>query len=188
MARIDYKNDVTRALEEAEGSDGRLNVSSRADNRAYYNSRDKAQCYAMTYEHSAAADGEYSFYLQNTSTDKTLVVSAVGVNADNIARLKLHFVTGTATNGTARVPRNLNSDSANDAAASTALHDGGGTTIGGLTVSGIPIDDIRMGANDHRELRLTDRVRLGQNDAIALEMDTGTSTPLVHGVVFFYYE
>ena len=39
MARIEYKNDGTRALEEAEGSAGRLNVSSRSDSRSYYNSQ-----------------------------------------------------------------------------------------------------------------------------------------------------
>ena len=70
----------------------------------------------------------------------------------------------------------------------TALHDGSGTPISGLTTSGIQLDDIRMGANDHRELRLSDALHLGQNDAIALELDTATSTPLVHGVVFFYME
>jgi len=187
MARIDYKNDRTRASEEAEGSDGRLNVSSRADNRAYYNSRDEGQCYTMTFDHTAAADGQYSFYLQNTSTDKTLVVSSVGVNATNIARLKLWQVTGTAADGVARAPKNTNLTSPNDAAA-TALHDGGGTPISGLTVSGDEVDDVQLSANTHEELRLSDRVRLGQNDAIALEMDTGTSTPGIFGVIFFYFE
>ena len=35
--KIDFKNDATRAQEEAEGSDGRLNVSGRTDSRGYYN-------------------------------------------------------------------------------------------------------------------------------------------------------
>ena len=188
MARIEYKNDVTRSLEEAEGSDGRLNVSSRSDERAYYNSRDEGQTYTMTFDHASAADGQYSFYLQNTSTDKTLVVSSVGLNATNIARLKLWHVTGTAANGVARVPHNTNFASPNDAAASTALHDGGGTAISGLTTGGIEIDDIQISANGHDEFRLLDRLRLGQNDAIALEMDLGTSTPTIFGVIFFYYE
>ena len=186
MARIEYKNDVTRGLEEAEGSDGRLNVSSRADNRAYYNSRDEGQCYAMTYEHLAAADGEYSFYLQNTSTDKTIVVSAVGVNAVAASRLKLWAVTGTATGAGDVVPHNLNFASANDAVGVFKIDTGG--AIAGLTVSGIEVDDIQIGATGHDELRLTDRLRLGQNDAIALEMDTTATTSNIFGVIFFYYE
>ena len=188
MGFLSYFSDVTKALQQVAGSDGRLNVSSRTDGRAYYISRDEGQAYAMTYEHSAAANGQYSFYLQNTSTTgKTLVISSVGVNTDNIARVKFHFVTGTAGDGVARVPANLNHDSQFEATVN-ALHDGGGTTISGLTVEGIPIDDIRLGANVHEELRLSDRIRLGQNSAVALELDTGTSTPLVHGVVFFYFE
>jgi len=37
-------------------------------------------------------------------------------------------------------------------------------------------------------LRLTDRLRLGQNDAVALEMDTTATTSNIFGVIFFYYE
>jgi len=187
MAKIEFQNDVTRAQEETAGSDGRLNVSSRADNRAYYNSRDEGQCYSMTYNHPSAGNGEYSFYLKNTSTTKTLVISSVGVNTTNIARCKLWFVTGTAGDGIARTPRNLNASSPNDATV-IALHDGAGTTISNLTVSGDEIDDIQLPADHHEELRLTDRIRLGQNDAVALELDLGTTTPTIFGVVFFYFE
>lgn len=188
MARIEFKNDMTRAIEEVEGSDGRFNVSSRSDPRPYYNSRDEGQSYTLTFDHATAGDGEYSFYLQNTSTTKVLVVSSIGLNATNIARFKLWEVTGTAGNGVSRTPKNTNLTSPNDAAAGTALHDGGGTAISGLTVAGAEIDDISVVANGHEEMRLSDRVRIGQNDAIALEMDTGTSTPTAFGVVFFYYE
>lgn len=187
MAKIEFKNDRTRALEETEGSDGRLNVSSRSDSRGYYNSRDVQQSYSMTFNHPSAADDQYSFYLKNTSVDKTLVISSIGVNSTNIARLKFWSVTGTATDGIARVPHNLNEASPNDAAA-VALHDGGGTTIGGLSTEGIEVDDIQLIANGHQELRLFDRKRLGQNDAVALEVDLATSTPTVFGVIFFYYE
>mgnify|MGYP003675253912 FL=1 len=84
------------------------------------------------------------------------------------------------------IPHNLNQSSSNDAEV-TALHDGGGTAISGLTTSGIQFDDISLSANTRRELRLEDSLLLGQNDAIALEMDTG-STPLVTGVVYFFME
>ena len=188
MARIEFKNDVTRATEETEGSDGRLNVSSRVDGRAYYISRDQGQCYSMSFEHTTAGDGEYSFYLQNTSTDKELVVAIVDLNCTNISRFKLWEVTGTAANGAARVPKNTNLTSSNDAAASTALHDGGGTTISGLSTSGIELFDKQMEANTNLMVDVHDIVRLGQSDAIALEMDTGTSTPNVFGEVIFFYE
>jgi hypothetical protein len=186
MARIEYKNDQTRATEETEGSDGRLNVSSRSDERAYYNSRDEGQCYAGTFEHAVALDGEYSFTLVNTSTDKTLVVSSVGLNNTTASRFKLWFVSGTIANGVAALPTNLNKDSSNDAQC-TFTPDASGTPITIGTV-GTQIDDVNVAANGHEELRLTDRVRLGQNDGIALEMDTTTTNTLSNGVVFFYFE
>ena len=187
MAKITVQNDRTRAQEEVQGSDGRLNTSSRSDNRAYYNSRDEEQCYSMSFSHDAAADGEYSFYLKNISTTKTLVITNIEVNAANIARLKLWEVTGTAADGVARIPKNQNLASSN-AADVTALHDGAGTTISGLSTSGAELDDLSVVANGHSQFHLNDRLRLGQNDAIAVEMDTGTSTPLVYGTVFFYFE
>ena len=105
MAYIEFKNDRTRALEQLEGSDGRINVSARSDSRAYYISRDNGQAYSMTFNHPAAADGQYSFYMQNTATDKTLVIAHIGLNADNIARFKLWAVEGTVANGTSRTDR-----------------------------------------------------------------------------------
>ena len=142
----------------------------------------------MTYDHPSAADGQYSFYLQNTSTNLVLVISAVVVNATNIARVKLWEITGTAADGVARTPKNENLSSANDADTSTALHDGGGTTISGLSTSGIEIKDASIIANGHVRLELKDTVRLGQNNAIALEMDTGTSTPTIFGEIEFFFE
>ena len=68
------------------------------------------------------------------------------------------------------------------------MHDGGGTAISGLTPESIELDDIQLTANAHDEFRLSDRIRMGQNDALALEMDLGTSTPTIFGVIFFYYE
>ena len=187
MARIEFKNDVTRAFEEAEGSDGRMNVSSRSDGRAYYNSRDLGQCYALTFQHTAAIAAEYSFWLQNTSVDKTLVVSSIGVNAIDTARVKLWFTTGVGADGGLIVPRNLNGSSPNDAAC-VARETAAATPISHLAVSGIHIDQVAMSAYGHEELRLSDRVRLGQNDAVALECEQITSAVDIFGVVFFYFE
>ena len=187
MTKIQMENDVTGALESVRGSDNRFNVSSRSDPRGYYISRDQEQCYSMVFSHTAAVDGQYSFYLRNDSPDKDIVVSSVGLNCDTAdTRFKLHFVTGTAGDGVAVVPVNLNRTSSN-AAVATALEDGGGTTISGLTIDGT-IDYV--GAHGaHDEMRLVDRVRLGQNDAIAMEFDENAGgTADAYGVVFFYFE
>lgn len=184
--KIDYKNDVTRAGEEAEGSDGRLNVSSRADNRAYYNSRDKGQCYSMPYEFNTSDSTEYAAYLKNTSTDKTMVISSIGVNSEVATRWKLNFVTGTAAAGDTVTPTNLNNSSPHDAVATAMEGASAGTGITGLTAVNI-IDYVGTAATGHEEIRLSDRVRLGQNDAIGLNVHE-TAGGDVWGIIFFYYE
>ena len=126
MTQIAFQNDVTGALEFTHGSDGRFNVSSRSDARAYYNSRDVGQTYTMVWDHTGAAIGEYSFYLQNTSPTLELVCSNLVINSETSAeKFKLFFVTGVAGDGATVTPTNLNKGSSN-AAAATALESAGG--------------------------------------------------------------
>ncbi len=186
MARINFKNDKTRSIEEAEGSDGRLNVSSRADARAYYNSRDEGQCYSVPWMFNTSASTEYAVYLKNTSTDKELIVSAIGLNSEVATRFQLDFVTGTAAAGTLVTPTNLNKSKSTDAAATAMEGASAATGITGLAQSS-KIDFTWCTATGHEEMRLTDRVRLGQNDAVALQV-LETAGGDVGGVIFFYFE
>jgi len=187
VTQIEIKNDVTRSKEDVEGSDGRMNVSSRTDSRSYYNSRDVGQTYSMAWMFNVGEGGEYAAYLRNDSTDgKHLVVEATGLNCDSNARFKLHFVTGTAAGGTSLTPTNMNTTSPN-AANATGMEGGSAATgITGLTPDAL-IDHAFVGANSHEEFRLKDRLRLGQNDAIAVELDEGTTADCA-GVIFFYFE
>ena len=186
MARIEYKNDQTRALEESEGSDGRLNVDARSGSLPYHVSKHKGQAYAFVYEHLAGADAEYSFYLQNTSTSKTMVIESVDINASALCSVKMEVVTGTAAGAGDVIPRNVNLASANDAVGVFKQDTGGAIT--GLTDSGSAIDYIQVGAGGHEELKLNERLRLGQNDAVALEIHSTATTSDVFGVIFFHYE
>jgi len=188
MPEITYQDDQTGAIAKVKGSDGRSNVSSRSDSRGYYNSRDVGQAYALTFSHTASANTEYTFYLQNTSTDgKQMVISAVGVNSDLGALVELNFVTGTLVGGTAITPVNMNKAVSNAAAAVGSNH-ANSTAISGISDDGT-IDHLLIGTDGHEEFRLDDRLRLGQNDAIALKVETVTSgTPLIKGVIFFYFE
>ena len=185
MAVVDYKSDISRSLEQAEGSDGRLNVSSRSDGRRYYNSRDLKRSFTAVFDHQSAAAGEYSAYWQNTSTSRDLVISSVGLNVVENARIKLWFVTGTAGGGATMTPVNMNYTSSK-AAEATALQGQSGSGISGLTAAGV-IDFAFVTANGHEEFRLEDSIRLGQNDAIAIEYDEGTTGDF-GGVIFGYYE
>ena len=55
--KLKVSNDVTGAIEEVQGSDGRLNVSSRSDTRSFYSSRDDEQAYVLYIEDDNARLG-----------------------------------------------------------------------------------------------------------------------------------
>jgi len=193
MTRIEFQNDVSLAKEEMQGSDGRANVSSRADSRRYYNSRDESETYSLIFDDANATADDYVVYLRNDKTDgKTLVVSAIGFNCEAATSvLKLSTVTGTAGGGTATTPTNLNQAGQAKSATVTALTtaDSNSTPMSGLTedkvidIAGIP------SAFGHEEFRLDDTLRIGQDQAIAIELDTAAAIDVrVYGVIFFYFE
>ena len=117
------------------------------------------------------------------ATAAIFLISSVGVNATSNAKMELHFVTGTATGGSTLTPTNLNRSSANDAAA-TAL---GNSAVGSLTEDA-ELDHLYCTSGCHEEFRRGGRVRLGQNDAVALKVTQLLSNQSAHGVIFGYYE
>jgi len=192
MAEIKATSDVTGGIEPIYGSDNRFNVSSRSDSRRYYNSRDKKLAFATVFEMTNPATGEYVAYWRNASKDKTLVISAIGFNCLLAARVKLNYVTGTATGGNELTPVNMNradgGGAAPDDSVVMAMEGGSAASgIGGLTADGT-IDFASAGAAGHEEFRLGDTLRLGLNDAIGIEVDEIASTGDVWGVMFGFYE
>jgi len=183
MAFLDFFSDrKPNGHGQVQGSDGRLNVSSRSDTRGYYISRDEGRAYSVAFDQQSCVAGEFPVYWQNTDTNaRQLVVSHIGLNSVENVRFKLWFVTGTAAGGTLLTPVNLNKTSAN--AASAISREG---PVTGLTTDGL-IDFAYCSANGHEEFRLADEVRLGQNDAIAIEYAEGT-TGDCSGVIFGFYE
>jgi hypothetical protein len=187
MTTITFRSDSTGGKEDMGGSDERANVSSRSDSRGYYNARDVGQSYSSAFSFDLGEGGEFAVWLENNSTTgKQLVISHIGINCDSVSRFKLLFVSGAVTGGNAIVPTNTNPSSSN---AATATCREGGTEATGLAsvTPGALIDYIYCGASDHRELRLDDRVRLSQNEAIAIELQEGTTAD-ISGVIFYYFE
>ena len=185
MSRIEVKNDKTRALEEVEGSDGRMNVSSRSDNRAYYNSRDEKQSYSVCFDHQLAVAGEHSLYIENTSATKELVLSSAGINSGENCKVKLWFVSGTAAGGSVLTPTNTNKGSSNDADSIVRQGNSGDAVTGLTTISCVDYEAVP--ANGHGNFELHDTLRLGQNDAVVIEYNEGTTGDLF-GVVYMYFE
>lgn len=180
---LEFFGDILRHQQQVSGSDGRLNVSSRSDNRAYYNARDEGRAFNLTYDHQTAAPGEFCAYWKNTDPNLQLVISSIGANVETAARVELHRVTGTVAGGEVITPINPtpSSNSANAVCRQGLSSD----ALTGLTSDG-RIDFIGIGPTSHEEFRLHDVVRLGQNQAVALKMFQGTTD--LWGVMFGYYE
>ncbi len=162
--------------------DGRLNVSSRSDSRAYYNSRDLEQTYFWTSSYSATT-GDEIIYIKNTSPTLNLYIKSVVVGGVLTGLFEvIHVHDGTAT-GTTITGKNPNLTSGN-AAAATAF--GNAAVTGTLTGERIAI--IRTIATDSLSIEIHDTLILGQNDEIAVTYTGGTSIVNVEIVVFFDIE
>lgn len=188
--KIDYTNDINNAEEKAKGSDGRLNVSSRADGRGYYNSRDASESYSLVFDDANATALDFVVYLKNTKTDgKHLVIRSASVNGEVTSKFSFLLVTGTAGGGATATPTNLNQAGQAKQATAIALTtaDSGSTPMSGLT-AGVEFDHVQVTAGGHEEFRFQDQVRLGEGQAVAMRMDAGTADSQVFGVIYFYFE
>ena len=189
--KIEFSNRKTNAKEEAQGSDGRLDVSSRVDSRAYYNSRDDGLCFSLFFNMTLADTGEFLVYWRNASPDKQLVIIGLDVAAFEPVDIKVHFVTGTASAGTELTPLNLNKSSskaAPDDSVVMAMEGLTTTPIAGLTTAGVIAYTSIAVAQSRELIDLGDRVRLGQNDAIAVELEAASAPGFILGTIYGYYE
>lgn len=182
MPRIQYINDRTGSFQEVHGSDARLNVSSRVDDRIFYVSRDTGQAYILHIEDVDAVAGDIVASLRNDSTDKRLYVTDIRLNSENAAKFKLAFGNSTAATGTSVTPVNFNKSSSNDADV-TAFGNG---AIGGVAAETF-FSTIRVAANGFEDWESKDALILGQNDNIVVEYDTGI-TGGIEADIFFFIE
>ncbi len=181
MTQIQFPGDVTGAIQITHGSDGRLNVSSRSDERIYYNSRDRGQTYVWTSFDSGAAVTEYSIYVQNTSATLNLVIKEIILSPGVAMTFKIATVTGVAT-GTPITGFNLNRNSGNAASANAF-----GDALVGVIVEEQVLRTEMVGALATSHVEFHDALQLGQNDAIAVECDVNAGG-LVYMQIFGYFE
>lgn len=181
MSQIQYPNDVTGSIQITHGSDGRLNVSARSDERIFYNSRDVEQTYIWTSFDDAAAVTEYSIYLQNTSTTLNLIIKEILFSPGVAMTFKVSTVTGTA-GGSAITGYNFNRNSGNAASANA---------FGNAAVTGLTEDTVilatHVSALASTHIDFHDALILGQNDNIAIECDVNAGG-LVYLQIIGYFE
>jgi len=183
---LQYTSDKNKGIERARGSDHRLNVSSRQDSRSYYNSRDESQTFSLTWDDPSSEAGDYIAYWKNTdTTGKVLVIGTVELNCfSNAGHFVICRVSGTAASGTTATPF-CNNQSSPKTAQATAM-ESAGTAITGLSCVG-KFDTVLVSSDGHEEINLKDRVRIGQDQAIAIQFQSGT-TSRTTGTIHGYYE
>ncbi len=160
-------------------SNQRLDVSARAARREYYESRDNGNVYTAISIDATALAGEEIIYLQNISTINDMIVERLTISVDTNSTWTVKFVTGTAA-GTSITPVNLNKASSNSALANIL----GNGAVTGTTDDGV-IFQKRFVANDHDELQFSQALRLGQDDAIAVECGANAAVEIV---VLFHFD
>lgn len=165
MTQINYPDDVTGAIAITHGSDGRLNVSSRSDERIFYASRDDGDAYIWHSVDAAAAAGEYIIYIQNTSPTKLLIIKEVVLSPGVDMSFKFVTTTGTAA-GTPISGFNMNLDSGNVSPDNSF----GNAAVTNLTpVSVFHYEQVL--ALTSAKVDFHDALILGQNDNFAIEGD-----------------
>lgn len=182
MTQLRYDNDISGSNQPVRGSDGRLNVSSRSDERIYYNSRFEGQTYVWVSFDSAAAVGEYPIYIKNTSTSQNLIIKEIILSPGVAMTFKIATVTGTPTSASI-TGYNLNRTMSSNAAAATAHGD---AAVDNVTPSQV-IRVAMVGALATEHVEFHDALQLGQNDAIAVETDVNAGG-LVYIQIIGYFE
>jgi len=187
---IEVENDNSGAQERVKGSDGRINVSARADTRGYYNSRDESESYTLTFEDANCSAGDFVVHITNIKTDgKHMVIRSASINSDSASSWRFVTTTGAAGGGAvAASPFNLNFAGVAKTATVTAstVVDSDSTPISGLT-QGNEIDHVNVSAGGHEEFRFQDQLRIGQDQSVAIVCQNGTGVS-GFGVIFFYFE
>lgn len=162
--------------------DNRFMVDSRNARRSFFISRDEGQVYNLNSHDASAEAGTFIAYWKNTSTTRSLVIDLLRVGAVETVLWKVWFVTGTATGGNVLIPTNLNSNSSNVAEA-TARGDDAIANISTVT----QIANARTPANESLNVPFDNTLIIGQNDAIAVEYNTGT-TGIAEVLIRGFYE
>ena len=193
MPKLEITSDASGSEEVVKGSDARLNVSSRADGRGYYNSRDESETYSLAFDDANASTADYIVYIKNDKTDgKEMVFSELIAGCESSSAIyKLSLVTGTAVGGATLTPTNDNQAGQSKESTSTSVGpaDSSATPMTGLTESKVFTQFSTSGAYASKDVSLRDQIRLGQGQALALELDfAGAADVRTFGTIFFFFE
>ena len=161
----------------------RLQVSSRQNNRSYYQAVG-GNNYTITAADAGPVAAEYTLYFKNDSDTYNFIVSRIDTYAtDADVVWKLAKVTGTAATAAAITPVQTNTGSGKSAL-TTCRGGAGGVT--GLTPSAVIWQWYNGVANTTRQMDTSDTLIVAPGQAIALEYDAGTGGAVLINMIGFY--
>ncbi len=166
---------------------GQLKVRAISSENEAAISREEQRSFNVVFSGPTMTDGQYVAYIKNTSTTRNMHIWLTRCGAEGTAPIiwKIHSVTGTAANGVAVTPINLNLSSGLTAEATT-IGDQGGTAISGLTSEGV-VAQFRHANQASFDVPFHGTLILGPGNAIAVEADDGSVTAS-EVLIRFYYE
>lgn len=161
----------------------RLDVSARTASREYYESRDEGNVYSITMTDAGGQTTEDLIYLKNTSTTHDIVIDDIFIGSLAVSEWVLKFVTNTsAVTGTSITAVNLNKASSKSASVEAR---GGAAGVANLVDAG-NISILRVGVGITSDFKFGEALRLGQDDAIALELTTTAADGEI--TIFFHFD
>ena len=158
----------------------RLDVSSRADERIYYISRDNGDTYSWSSGTYSATGGDTILIVENTSTTQKLYIKEISLFSLVKTRVVIHCPTASFTHsGTGVTGVNLNRTSGNSASA-TATRDEVNNVQGAIVWQ----SDIPILGNPYI-VPFHDSIVLGQGDSVGVDFVT-TSGAVDVNILGFY--
>ena len=168
------------------GNSNRLDVSTRANDRIYYSSRDNNGAYTVQFHVIQAAGGTSAGigYIENTGSDK-INIKEISVSTEEPTGGLTKFGIWrkpTVSGGTTRAAVNLNFGSNNTPNATIKE----ATAAGTVSISGgYSLYTIRMEGMGSKILDLHDAVILGSNDILGIMASAATTgTRVIVNVMF----
>jgi len=176
------------------GSSNRLDVTSRANSRIYYASRDNEKAFIVRFHGQSATGGtsEPLGYITYTGNDSLIIEQAIVCTEEiantNTAMTKFGFwLNPTSLSGGTSVDSvNLNTSS-NLTSESTCMHNNDGSNVITWT-NGNSIQTVRLSGPMTYEINFNSALILGKNNTFGITLNSTTTGVKVRATILYYEE
>jgi len=168
------------------GSNNRIDVSAKINDRIYYVSRDDEKAFMIHFSSTGGSAVQGMGYLTYTGNKKLIINKVTLATEEGTGMTIFGLKVGTTVSGGDSVtPTNLNLSSA-ETLEVTSAHDGDGT---GVTITGgTGIGTIRLNQEQTFNYNFNDAFIMGKNDTFAINVGTETASTKTRAFIRCYEE